>query len=151
MRLKEDQDMRQIEVSVEVFAAIWAARNDGENSENDVLRRILGLPATAPASTLPSHQEETGFRDARFRVELPEGFEIYRVYKGREIRARASKGKLELIGSGLLFPSFNQLSRAATGNIENAWKNWFFIGRDGKRHPIEGLRSDSKRSVRHLI
>ena len=143
--------MRQIEVSVDVFAAIWATRKDGENSENDVLRRILGLAETTPAKTLPPPQEEAGFKDARFRVELPEGFEIYRVYKGQEIRARASKGKLELIGSGQFFPSFNQLSRAATGNIENAWKNWFFIGRDGKRHPIEGLRSDSKRSVRHLM
>ncbi|HCL67429.1 MAG TPA: hypothetical protein DIC56_21850 [Rhizobium sp.] len=143
--------MRQIEVSTDVFAAIWAARKDGENSEDDVLRRILGLQAKTPATPLPSTQEEAGFKDARFRVELPEGFEIFRVYKGQEIRARASKGKLELIGSGLLFPSFNQLSRAATGNIENAWKNWFFIGRDGKRHPIEGLRSDSKRSVRHLM
>lgn len=143
--------MRQIEVSVDVFAAIWAARKDGESNEDEVLRRVLGLPAGAPATPVQSTLEEAGFKDARFRVELPEGFEIYRVYKGQEIRARASKGKLELIGSGQLFPSFNQLSRAATGNIENAWKNWYFIGRDGQRHLIEGLRSDSKRSVRHLM
>ncbi|QEE46078.1 hypothetical protein FVA81_16315 [Rhizobium sp. WL3] len=143
--------MRQIEVSVDVFAAIWAARNDGENSEDEVLRRLLDLPTKVPTPPQISLQAEDGFKDARFRVELPEGFEIYRVYKGQEIRARATKGKLQLVGSDHFFLSFNQLSRAATGNIENAWKNWYFTGRDGKRHSIEGLRSDSKRSVRHLI
>lgn len=33
--------MRSIEVDTEVFAAIWARRQDGEESENDILRRLL--------------------------------------------------------------------------------------------------------------
>ncbi|WP_448581770.1 hypothetical protein [Thermaurantiacus sp.] len=35
--------MREILVSVDVFAAIWALRRPGEQTENDVLRRILGV------------------------------------------------------------------------------------------------------------
>jgi hypothetical protein len=33
--------MRQIEVDLDVYSAIWARRRAGEASENDVLRRIL--------------------------------------------------------------------------------------------------------------
>jgi hypothetical protein len=33
--------MRQIEVDVDVFAAIWALRRTGESTENEVLRRVL--------------------------------------------------------------------------------------------------------------
>ncbi|MFQ3596683.1 MAG: hypothetical protein SNJ63_11310 [Sphingomonadaceae bacterium] len=33
--------MREIQVSIDVFAAIWALRRLGEQSENDILRRIL--------------------------------------------------------------------------------------------------------------
>ena len=35
---------KKIEVSTEVFAAIWSARTNGENTEDTVLRRVLGLP-----------------------------------------------------------------------------------------------------------
>ena len=33
--------MRQIDISIDTFAAIWALRRNGENSENDILMRIL--------------------------------------------------------------------------------------------------------------
>lgn len=35
--------MRQIEVSVDVFAAIWAARLPSENNENEIIARIMNL------------------------------------------------------------------------------------------------------------
>ncbi|MCB9994323.1 MAG: hypothetical protein H6873_11785 [Hyphomicrobiaceae bacterium] len=35
--------MRTIDVSTPVFAAIWAARRDGEETENAILERILGI------------------------------------------------------------------------------------------------------------
>jgi Negative regulator of replication initiationR len=35
--------MKTIEISTAVFAAIWAARREGEESENDILSRILGI------------------------------------------------------------------------------------------------------------
>lgn len=33
--------MRQIDIDTAVFAAIWACRQPGEETENDVLRRVL--------------------------------------------------------------------------------------------------------------
>ena len=35
------QAMRQIIVSTEVFSLLWAARQPGEESENDILLRVL--------------------------------------------------------------------------------------------------------------
>jgi hypothetical protein len=145
--------MRTIEVSVDVYAAIWAARHPGEDNEDQILRRILAVKLEVQNPTFKQMPASiwTGFKDARFNVELPEGFEIFRFYKGKEYRATATNGKLELKGTKQTYPTLNQLSRAVSGNIENAWRNWYFTGRDGQRHLIEGLRSDAKRSVRHLM
>jgi hypothetical protein len=38
--------MRQIEVSTEVFGLIWAARQPGEETESDILLRILSKKST---------------------------------------------------------------------------------------------------------
>ena len=38
--------MRQIEVSTDVFGLIWAARQSGEESENEILLRILSKIST---------------------------------------------------------------------------------------------------------
>jgi len=40
--------VRTIQVSTAVFAAIWAARSDGEDGEDAILWRILNLPAAKP-------------------------------------------------------------------------------------------------------
>lgn len=34
--------MRSIEISTEVFALIWAARQEGEETEDQILKRVLG-------------------------------------------------------------------------------------------------------------
>jgi hypothetical protein len=41
--------MRSIQVSTEVFAAIWKAQQEGEATENAILARLLKItPAKAP-------------------------------------------------------------------------------------------------------
>jgi len=35
--------MRTIQISTDVFAAIWARRSDTEHSEDEILGRLLGL------------------------------------------------------------------------------------------------------------
>jgi hypothetical protein len=101
-------------------------------------------PAAAVTKTI-------GFRDTKFDVSLPEGTEIFRNYKGTEYRAVATQGQLHLLSSSESFSSLNKLSRATSGNVENAWRNWYFMGKDGKRHLVEGLRSDITPNVRHLL
>lgn len=145
--------MREIRVSIDVYAAIWAARQPGENNEDEILRRVFAVTPNLREveSRPPRESQHVGFSDARYGVELPENFEIFRVYKGTEYRARAVAGELELINTRERYPSLNKLSRAVTGNIENAWRNWYFMGKDGQRHLIEGLRIDATRKSRHLM
>lgn len=141
--------MRQINVTTDVYASIWASRLPGEDNEDAILSRILKVKGSSmPAPAAPA---KVGFRDPRFDITLLEGFEIFRNYKGTEYRANAVGGQWRLTSSGAVFPTLNQLSRAVSGNIENAWRNWYFMGSDGKRHLVEGLRNDIKPNVRHLI
>ncbi|MEQ1951355.1 hypothetical protein [Mesorhizobium sp. CN2-181] len=147
--------MRAIDVTTDVYAAIWAARKAGENTESEILARVLQVPAPAQTQPPPTQQQlandPIGFRDVRFDITLPEGFEIFRNYKGTEYRAQATNGQWKLLSTGELYPTFNQLSRAVTNGPENTWYGWYFQGRDGKRHLIVGLRNDQKPSFRHLI
>ena len=147
--------MRSIDVSTDVYAAIWAARQPGEDTEDAILSRVFHIPAAAPSIQVGASSKVTsfkiGFKDARFGIELPEGFEIFRNHKGTEYRAKAYTGKWKLTSDGREFPSLNQLSRATSGNTENAWRNWYFMGKDGKRYLVEGLRSDIPNNVRHLV
>ena len=132
--------MRPIQVSTDVYAAIWAARKSGEDSEDDILRRTLGVPpAVTPTAPLPSEAPKIGFSDWRNGVKVPEGFEIFRTFKGTEYRATAKDGKWVLKNTGNTYASLNQLS-AAIGGIENAWHRWYFLDQNGRRQLIDKLR-----------
>src|SRR5438067_949202 len=130
--------IRSIPISTDVYAAIWRAQEPGEETEEAILRRILKVPSSVPSSLIPPQQHPTkvGFSDPRFGIELPEGFEIFRVYKGTEFRAKAVDGKWLLMSTGEMYPSLNQLSRATSGNTENAWNNWYYLDKSGKRQLV---------------
>ncbi len=132
--------MRQIAVSVEIFAKIWALREAGEETENDILARLLTQAPTQKVENYSEAQASPGFRDLRHGVLFPEGFEIFRSLKGEDVRARASGGRWVLKGSGALYGSLNELSRGVGAGTENAWASWFFLGPDGRRQHISTLR-----------
>jgi hypothetical protein len=118
-------------------------------AEADILARLLGVDR--PSGEAAATTNQIGFRDSRFDVTLPEGFEIFLNYKGTEYRAKASAGRWLRLDTQESFPTLNQLSRATSGNIENAWRNWYFTAKDGRRYLIEKLRNDIPKNVRHLI
>jgi len=93
MLVKKDIDMmRTIQISTDVFAAIWARRSDAEHSEDEILSRLLAVKKTnAQPSSARDLQTQIGFHDPRYGVKIPHGFEIYRTYKGKEYRAPATK------------------------------------------------------------
>jgi hypothetical protein len=134
--------MRSITVSTDTYAAIWGARQPGEDSEDAILRRILKVPrdSSTKAANGRSTPDKIGFRDSRFGFEVPEGFEIFRTYLGTDYRAMAKDGSWVLAHTGKSYPSLNQLSRAIGAKVENAWQNWYFTGADGKRQLITSLR-----------
>jgi hypothetical protein len=132
--------MRSINVSTEVFAVIWAARQPGEETEDDILRRVLGgkKPISKPKNA-PS-LERSGFHDRRYDVDFPEGFEIFRTYLGNAYRARATGGAWLLVNDGKRYGSLNELSQAIGTTTENAWFNWFFAAPDGQQKRVSDMR-----------
>jgi hypothetical protein len=129
--------MRTIQVSTEVFAAIWAARQPGENNEDDTLRRVLHVPQAPPS---PSTSTPQGWTQKRFNVSVPEGFRIERNYKGTDYEAEATGGSWKLLNTGMTYPSLTALSEAIQTGIENVWANWYYTDEQGKRRPVSDLR-----------
>lgn len=145
--------MRSISVSTGVFARIWAARRTGEETEDAILNRLLpGEPGVKERSgpSPPARddnrlaQSKEGFRDRRFGVLFPEGFEIFRTYLGTHFRARAANGHWVLTHNGQECDSLNELSSTIGARTENAWVNWMYRTSSGGARPISELRDPSK-------
>lgn len=133
---------RTISVSTDVFATIWANRQDGEESEDAILRRVLGC---VPASTDPVNddalQTEVGFVDRRNDVTFPRGFTIFRTYKRKEYSAVAEGGHWRRTDNGSTYASLNQLNASIASGNENVWNgNWKFKEPDGTIKSIDALR-----------
>ena len=143
--------MRTIQVSTDVYAAIWRDRKQGEDSEDAILARRFEI--ARPASKEPAERDLTvtlGFHDPRFGVALEPGFEVSRTFKGQQYTARAIQGFWILSSTGLGYPSLNELSRAIGAGTENAWQAWYYVDRKtGRRRPMSDLRDPSKIIKRH--
>ncbi len=133
---------RTITVSTDVFAAIWATRQEGEDSEDDILRRILGIESSEKdTQTRQALQGSGGCHDRRNNVHFPQGFEIFRTYKHKEYRAIAQDGNWLRLDTGDLFPTLNQLNTSIAAGTENVWNgNWKFKDEGGTIHSIDKLR-----------
>jgi hypothetical protein len=132
--------MRVIQVSPDVFAAIWSARKPRQDTEDAILRGVFKRPDAA-AQLDRDIITTVGFHDPRYGVKLPPDFEIFRTYKGREFRARAIQGFWHWNGTG--YPSLNELNKAiGIAGPENAWKAWFYMDAEHRR-PLSDLRDQS--------
>lgn len=128
--------MRSITVSLDVYARIWALRMPKENSEDDVLRRVL-------FENLKSTPTPKGITDDRFGVQFDEGFEVFRNYRGQKFVAKVSNGQWRMAGHDDAFGSLSDLSRAVGAKTENAWESWFYRTTEGKK-PVSTLRDPSR-------
>ena len=139
-------NIRQILVSTDVFAALWTKRQVGENSENAILERLLGLPKGPP---LPPAMlggpiriatgQDGSIYNRMFDVRFPEGFEIFRTYKGRDYFATVQGGRW--IMNGQSFPSLFALSMAIIDSRENPWMHWKYRDGKGRADFISALRN----------
>lgn len=126
-------NIRQIAVSTDVFAALWARRQPGENGENAILERLLNLPKGPPIGG-----GNGGIYNSMFDVHFPEGFEIFRTYKGRDYSAVVQGGRWFMNGES--FPSLFALSMAIIDSRENPWMHWKFRDAKGGVDFISSLR-----------
>jgi hypothetical protein len=156
--MQSNASTRTIQVSTDAFAAIWADRRVGENSEDAIIRRKFNVEAAptevqheAPSSTdRRTSPSGIGYYDRRFGVQFAEGFEIFRHYKGTDYSAKPTSGYWLLMNTGDLYPTLNRLSKAI-GAQEDAWHGWRYRDGDGKVHPIRELRDESKITKRRRV
>ncbi|MBO6561153.1 MAG: hypothetical protein JJ959_11475 [Nisaea sp.] len=145
--------MKSIMVSTPVFAAIWSARAEGEETEDQILRRVLQLPDASPEAGVEAPAEPSiardGFVATRYNVRFPEGFKIHRIYKGQRHEAVATGGAWKLLPSGQRFHSLVKLSKGIGTKTENVWRNWLFTDSDGNEKQISDLRDPSTIHTRH--
>ncbi len=131
---------RTITLSTAVFAAIWAKRKEGEETEDAILRRLLECGGGGRATELRDTREG-GFYDARNGVHFPEGFEVFRNYKRREYKAIARGGMWVREDTAERFSSLNRLNESIALGNENVWSgNWKYRTADGSFRPIAILR-----------
>ncbi|MBI2585871.1 MAG: hypothetical protein HYW28_08375 [Rhodospirillales bacterium] len=135
-----------LDVSPEVLERLRALGREGIRSADQVLRLLLGLPEATPAggASDAAPKSEQAFEDTTYGVRFPEGFEIFRTYKGRPYRARAEGGRWRLDADGRAYDSLNQLSQAVIDGNENAWMFWLFRGPDGRPRRIAELRDPAQ-------
>lgn len=137
--------MRNIQVSTDVFARIWSLRAGPENTEDEILRRVLwrnpGSTSSFAPSTPPTPTSHgAGIYDRRFNVTFPEGFRVERTYLGRKYCAVVHNGAWIIEGVGAGYTRLNELSNAIGTKTENAWANWFYRDETGQRNPASNLR-----------
>jgi hypothetical protein len=135
--------VRVIQVTTEVFAAIWADRKPGEESESDILARKYGV-ASVPLGPKRDIQVTVGWHDPKHGVRLPVGFTINRHFKGKEYSAQAIQGFWVSSHDGKGYANLNDLSIAIGAGGENAWNGWWCVDPEtGTTKRISELRDPS--------
>ncbi len=131
---------RTITLSTAVFAAIWANRREGEETEDAILRRLLECGDGGHAAGFDDTREG-GVYDARNGVHFPEGFELFRNYKRKEYKAIARGGMWVREDTAERFPTLNRLNESIASGNENVWNgNWKYRTANGSFRPIATLR-----------
>ena len=140
--------MNRFNVSAGVFSKLWALRRDAEQTEDQILRRLLDCPPEATAGGArsdglaqgPDNVSGGDFIDATYGIRFAEGDEIFRTYKGRPYSARVVRGRWLLDDDARPYDSLNQLSQAVIDGNENTWMFWFTRRPDGTERRIAELR-----------
>lgn len=117
-------------VSTDVFAAIWANRQSGKETEDAILRRLLGYERVSRVNA--STSIDGGVCDVRNDVHCPEGFEAFGHYKRKEYKAIASGGAWVREDTGERYATLNQLNESIVSGNENVWNgNWNYRTPEG--------------------
>ncbi|WP_171240243.1 hypothetical protein [Ruegeria sp. HKCCA5491] len=130
--------MRSIEVETSVFALIWALRTDGEESENEILSRVLPdytLIKDSEAKNLAAESEGTHPRSESFSqpTDSSESLEVKSSEKtlGQTIEKETPLGKIRWVDD--VFEAIRRLGGTAT--LHSIYRE------------VENIRQNAGRSV----
>ena len=135
---------KTIGISTDVFAAIWANRSEGEDSEDAILRRLLDCSRKPNPikQKRKSSWDEIGFVDKRNGIKFPRGFTIFRRYKGRDYEAAALDNTWLRSDTNERFGSLNQLNESIVDGTQSVWDKggWKYRTEEGEIKPISNIR-----------
>ena len=116
--------MPVIEIDFDVFKKLTMLRRTEADSYNDVLRRLVELPATVESSTTKS-PTGTPSRAAWISkgVKFPHGTEFRATYKGSVHSAEIQDGRLVVEGNRRA-TSLSHAARLITDNAVDGWTFW---------------------------
>jgi hypothetical protein len=113
------RDRTTIQIDLELFKRIQGERRSFDETDNDILRRLLKLgPAIPPEGVDPSE----GGLDLGSGVFLPNGTTLRRRYKGEAYIAPVERGQIMVKGRGFTSPSGAAVE--ITGSAVNGWRFW---------------------------
>jgi hypothetical protein len=136
--------MRTIQISTDVFQAIWSARKPGQDDEDAILRGVFKVPPAVPATPNRDITVTVGFHDPRYGVKLDSGFPIFRDYKGKRYHAQAIQGFWLSSADGKGYATLNELNKSiGIPGAENAWKAWRYLDKNNRARPLSDLRDQS--------
>jgi hypothetical protein len=137
--------MRNIQVSLDVFQAIWSVRKPNQDNEDAILRSVFKLPQADPKVPERDIMVTVGFHDPRYGVKLDPGFTIFRDYKGKHYTATAVQGFWLSAADGKMYGTLNELNKSiGIEGAENAWKAWHYTELTSlRRRPLSDLRDQS--------
>ena len=113
-------DFHTISIDFDVFKALTAKLKSPSDSYNEVLRRLLALPPSAPTVGPRSVPDSRGWVVGG--ATFPHGTEFRAKYKGHTYRARVENGALAFNGERYDSPS--PAAMAVTRNSVNGWIFW---------------------------
>jgi hypothetical protein len=125
------RDAKTIEIDLDVYKRIEAARESFDETENDILRRELKL---GPAKTLQPSVTPEGGLNIGYGVFLPNGTQLQRLYKGKLYRAEVKGGKIWVHGKSFTSPSGSAIE--VTKSSVNGWRFWDVKRPDDKKFKL---------------
>ena len=120
--------MHTIEIDFDVFKKLTGMRESEAVTYNDVIRRLLGIGAVSPSSTITSTAIQGSISPSLSGawttkgVTFPSGTEFRGSHKGKTVSGRVEAGALAVNGKRYESPSAAAV--AITGNPVNGWVFW---------------------------
>jgi hypothetical protein len=108
-----------IEIDLDLYKLIEAERQSFDESENDILRRLLNLEQKQ--TPIVKHSGSQGV-DIGSGVFLPDGTILKKRFKGNLYEFKVENGKIWVNGKG--YTSASGAAVAVTGSSVNGWIFW---------------------------